>query len=127
MKTHVKEIERLVEHLSEDWIDGKLEAMEPYFHQRAVMVEPGTGNRITGADAVIERYRDFIEEADISSFKITEMFVDFFETTAVAFFTYRIKYQVESTNYDETNAEILVFRQHEEEWQIVWRTQLLGQ
>lgn len=125
--THVKEIERLVEHLNEDLANKDFESLAEYYHNHAAMVESGTHRRLIGADEIIENYRDFIEDAEVSDFKITEMIVDLFSETAVAFFTYRIKYSVESTKYDEHNTEILVFRQHDEHWQIIWRTQMLGQ
>lgn len=125
--THVKEIERIVEHLNEDWINGDLENMEQYFHNHVVMIEPGTDRRKTGIEQMIESYGDFIQEAEVSDFKITGMHVDIFDTTAIAYYTYHIKYMIGSTKYDESNAEILVLRQHEEEWQILWRTQLMGQ
>lgn len=124
--THVKEIERLVEHLIEAWFNDNLEDMERYFHPQVVMIEPGN-RRITGVEEMIESYRVFMEDAEVSDFKMTEMSVDLFGTTAVAFFTYRVHYRVDSTKFDESNAEILVLRKDGDSWQIVWRTQLLGE
>lgn len=124
--THVKEIERIIEHLNEDWINKNLRNFDQYFHNHVVMIEPGTNNKIVGSEQVIENYRDFVEDIEVSDFKITEMHVDLFDATAVAYFTYRMRYRVENTNYDESNAEILVFRRHDDHWQIVWRTQMLS-
>lgn len=125
--THVKEIERLVEHLNEDWFNDNLKNVERYFHPNVVMIEPGTNRRISGVEEMIESYRVFMEDAEVSDFKIKEMSVDLFGSTAVAFYTYRVHYHVDNTKFDESNAEILVLRRDEDSWQIVWRTQLLGE
>jgi len=126
-KTHIREIERVVEHLFENWMTKQFDKLEQYFHHHVVMIEPGTANRLTGADNIIENYRDFIEEAEIFDYSITELSVDLFDQTAVVYFTYGVKYRVEQTKYDESNTDILVFRKLNRHWQIVWRTQLLGQ
>lgn len=125
-KSHVKKIERIVEHLCENWINKEIDQLSQYFHSHVVMMESGTNRRITGIEQVIERYRDFIEETEVSDFKITELFVELFESTAIAWLCYHMRYSVESTSYDEDNTDILVFRAHEKGWQIVWRTQMIG-
>lgn len=126
-KSHIKEIERVIEHLFENWMNKQFVKLEQYFHHHIVMIEPGTANRLTGAEEIIENYRGFIEDAEIHDYSITELSVDLFGETAVVYLTYRIKYRVEQTKYDESNTDILVFRKHNRHWQIVWRTQLLGQ
>lgn len=120
--THVKDIEQLVERLNDTWLNDHLEDMETLFHKQVVMIQPGH-QKITGREEMIESYRDFIESAEIIDFKIRDVYIDLFETTAIAFYTFRIKYRVETTNYDENGTEILVFNRHNEEWRIVWRNQ----
>ena len=124
--TQVKKVERIVEHLFEDWMNERLENLEQYFHNRAVMIEAGTERRIRGMEQVLEQYRDFVEDLEVNQYDINNLMVDLFETTAVAHFSYRMQYRVENTSYDETNTEILVFRKQENNWQIVWRTQMIG-
>lgn len=123
---HVEEIEREIEHLFEYWMEKNFEMVEQYFHNHAIMIEAGTSRRIVGSVNIIENYRDFIEDADVEDHSITELLVDMIEDTAVAYIDYRIKYTVEDTKYDESNTDILVFRKHENNWRIIWRTQLLG-
>jgi len=126
-QTHVKEIERIVEHLCEDWTNDKLENIERYYHPHAVAVIPGLSRKISGIEEIVENYRDFIEEAEVMEFNILDLLVDLFGTTAIAYFNYRIKYKVEGTTYTEGNTDVLVLRQHNSDWQIVWRMQLIGQ
>jgi len=124
--THLKEIERIVEHLFEYWVTKQFNKIEQFVHNHAVMIEPGTQNRLTGTNALIENYRDFIEEAEVFDYSIPSLQVDIIDDTGIAYLSYRLKYQVESTRYDEMNDEILVFRQQNRNWKIIWRTQLLG-
>lgn len=124
--TRIQEVERVIEHLMEDWMSRELANMDHYFYDNVVMIEAGTNNRIMGVDNVLENYLLFIEDADITEYKITHLFVELVEDTAVAYFTYRIKYETDGTKFDESNTEILVFRKKGEDWQIIWRTQLLG-
>lgn len=123
MHSQVKEIEHLVEHLNDAWLNDKIENMDMFFHKQVVMIEPGTNNKMVGREEMIESYREFAESADVTDFKINDLFIDVFETTAVAHYTFRIKYTVETTNYDESGTETLVFHRHNDRWQIIWRTQ----
>ena len=90
------------------------------------MVHSGDFEKITGRQQIIESYWEFMESADVTDFKIVNESIHVFDETAVAYYSYRIHYTVETTNYDETVSEILVFQQHNDDWQIVWRTQLPG-
>lgn len=121
--THVKDIERLVERLNDAWVNDQIEDMEALFHKQVVMIEPGTHQKVTGREEMIESYREFVESSEIIDFKIRDLYIDLFENTAVALYTFRIKYRVETTNYDEIGTEILVFNRHNDEWKIVWRHQ----
>ena len=123
MPLQAEEIEILVEKLNDAWLNGHFEDMDGFFHKLVVLIEPGTTNKITGRERMIESYREFMDTAEVSEFKVRDLAIDVFETTAVALYRYRIKYRVESTRYDETGTEILVFHRHNDHWSIVWRSQ----
>ncbi|MDR8393266.1 nuclear transport factor 2 family protein [Aliifodinibius sp. S!AR15-10] len=123
MESQSEIIEQLVQRLNDCWINDKLENLDMFFHKKVVMLEPGTNRKITGREEMVESYREFTESAKVSDFKINDMLIDIFDSTAVAFYTYRIQYQVENTKYDESGSEILVFNRHNDRWQIIWRTQ----
>lgn len=125
-KSYIKEIERIVEHLMEDWMAHNFSDMDRYFANHVVMIETDTHRRIMGIDNVLEQYELFVEDAEIHEYDITELLIDLVEETAVAYVTYRIKYETDGTKFDESNTEILVFNEHNKEWKIVWRTQLIG-
>lgn len=123
MNTQTKEIENLVNRMNDDWLNDRIENLDQYFHKQVVLLQPGTHKQITGREEIIDSYREFAEEAEVSDFRIKDFRIDVFEDTAVALYTFRIKYRIESTNYDETGLEILVFNRHNDKWLIVWRNQ----
>lgn len=123
MESNIEKIEHLISQLNDCWINDKLDNLEMLFHRQAVLVEPGTKQQITGREQIIDTYRDFVDTADIKDFKIENLLINSFDHTAVALYTFRIKYRVESTNYDETGSETVVFSLYNDHWQIVWRRQ----
>lgn len=121
-----KDILGLIEKLNDCWLNDKLEDLEMFFHKQVVMLEPGTNKKVAGRDLLIESYREFVEEAIVSDFRTQDMTIDVFNDTAIAFYTFRIHYRVETTSYDEKGSEILVFNRHNDNWLIVWRNQQPG-
>lgn len=121
-----REIESLVERLNDSWLNDKLENMDMFFHKQVVMLQPGTNKKVIGREALIDSYREFVESSEVSDFRTKDLAIDVFEDTAVVFYTFRIKYRVETTNYDEDGSEILILHRHNDRWLIVWRTQLPG-
>ncbi|MGM0588739.1 MAG: YybH family protein [Bacteroidota bacterium] len=126
MPHQTKRIEVLVEGLNQLWIQEKFDELGNYFHNKAVMIKPGSLDTITGRSAIVESYEEFMSEAEVSDFKIADMDIHVFEHTAIVIYTFRIRYQVETTRYDEKGTETLVFNRHDDQWQIVWRNQLPG-
>ncbi len=123
MNTQTKEIESLINRMNDDWLNERIENLDQYFHKKAVLIQPGTHNKITGREAIIDSYREFTDEAEVSDFSIKDFQVDVFGETAVALYTFCIRYRIESTSYDESGLEILVFNRHKDKWQIMWRNQ----
>ncbi len=116
-------IERIVNQLNDCWVNDKLDNMEMFFHKQVVLVEPGTNRKMTGREKMIDTYSEFVDSAEVKDFRIQDLLINVFDHTAVAFYTFRIKYRVESTNYDESGSETLVFSLYNDRWRIVWRRQ----
>ncbi|NGP76555.1 nuclear transport factor 2 family protein [Balneolaceae bacterium YR4-1] len=123
MNNHIRDIEQFIDRMNDDWLNDRTENLSRYFHKQVVMIQPGTQKKIVGREAMVDSYQEFIEEADVSDFRIKDLRIDVFENTAIVLYTFRIKYKVETTNYDEGGVEILVLNLHNEHWQIVWRNQ----
>jgi len=121
-----REIENFIERLNDCWLNDKLENMDMFFHKQVVMLQPGTNKKMIGRETMIESYREFVDSSEVSDFRTKDMAIDVFEDTAIIFYTFEIKYRVETTNYDESGSEILVLNRHNDRWVIVWRTQMPG-
>jgi len=123
MNTQTKEIENLINRMNDDWLNDRIENLSRYFHKQVVMIQPGTHKKLIGREELVDSYREFMEEAEVSDFRIKDLRIDVFEYTAIVLYTFSIKYKVDSTNYDEEGLEILVLNLHKGHWQIVWRNQ----
>ncbi|MDX1585619.1 MAG: nuclear transport factor 2 family protein [Balneolaceae bacterium] len=123
MSNQIKDIEQLVNRLNDDWLNDRIENLSRYFHKQVVMIQPGTHKKVIGREEMIDSYREFAEEADVSDFRIRDLRIDVFGETAIVLYTFSIKYRVETTQYDENGLEILVLNLHNGHWQIVWRNQ----
>lgn len=123
MNTQTKEIEQMVNNLNDDWLNDRIENLSRYFHKQAVIIQPGTLKKMRGREEIVESYREFMEEAEVTDFRLKDLRIDVFKHTAVVLYTFNIKYTVETTHYDEEGQEVLVLNQHNGKWQIVWRNQ----
>lgn len=123
MNEQTKHIEKMINQLNDDWLNDRLENLTRYFHKRVVMIQPGTHKKITGREEMVDSYREFMEESEVLDFRTKNLRIDVFENTAIAIYTFNIKYRVETTKYDEEGLEILVLNLHNGHWQIVWRNQ----
>lgn len=123
MNTQTKKIESLINRMNNDWLNERIENLDQYFPEKAVLIQPGTHNNITGRETFIDSYREFTDVTEVGDFIVKDFQVDIFGETAVALYTFRIRYTIESTSYDENGLEILVFNRHKDKWQIMWRNQ----
>lgn len=124
--SNTKEIEALIERLNDCWLNDKLENMDMFFHKQVVMLQPVTNKKMIGREAMIDSYREFADSSEVNYFRTKDMAIDVFENTSIVFYTFDIKYRVETTNYDESGTEILVLNRYNDRWAIVWRTQMPG-
>ena len=123
MNEQTTKIENMINRLNDDWLNDRFENLSRYFHKQVVMIQPGTHKKVTGREEMIDSYREFMEESEVLDFRIKNLRIDVFENTAIAIYTFNIKYRVETTKYDEGGLETLVLNLHKGHWQIVWRNQ----
>lgn len=116
----------LVRALSDAWRAGRFDELRRYFHDDAVIVAPGFGARITGADAVIDTYRDFASGAITELLEIGDVVVDLFGDVAVVTAPFTIAYVMSGVRYHEQGHDLVVFRRAGGDWRIVWRTLVAG-
>lgn len=118
-------IEQLIRELNAAWSHGRVDDLHRFFAPDVILVPPGGRGRVRGREAMVESYRQFVEQATTRDFEVTGLDVDVVETTAVARMRYRIRYELAGEDLDESGQEILVLvRQEAARWRIVWRTQI---
>jgi ketosteroid isomerase-like protein len=108
--------------LNAAWREGRFDDLRNFFHPDAVIAAPGFATRVTGRDAVIASYREFVAAATIEALDVAEPAIDVWGDTAVATVSFSIVYSMNGKRYDEHGHDVLVFQRAGGEWLIVWRT-----
>ncbi len=116
------EIARLVAEINEHWLEGHYEELRRYFDPQMVLAMPGFERRVEGAEAIIESYREFGDQATIHRFEPGDARVDVLGPSAVVATGFAIDYEYEGTRYRETGTDLLVFVRKEDGWSVRWRT-----
>lgn len=116
------EIARLVAEINERWLEGRYGELWRYFDAEMVLAMPGFERRVEGAEAIIESYREFGDQATIHRFELGDARVDVLGPSAVVATGFAIDYDYEGTRYRETGTDLLVFVRKGDDWSVRWRT-----
>lgn len=119
-------ITQIVKAINDCWLGGLFDELGAYFDEQMVLVMPGLTERVAGAEAIIESYRQFAEAAKVTSFEAEETVVDMLGSTAVATTNFDIEYELSDALYNECGSDLLIFQKKESEWRVVWRTVIMG-
>lgn len=124
-------IERIVREFNEIWLAGDVQRLASFFHPEVVMVAPGGVERLSGREAMIQSFREYLAQARTLNFEETSLTVDVFDDTAVATLGFRVRYELGGLVHDELGTDVLVFSFGRGDdgngggaWRIVWRTQI---
>ena len=117
-------ISQLIRDLNQTWLQGRFDDLHCYYAEDVVMIPPGSRRQIVGRDAMVDSYRQFTQQATVHQFHEEEIDVRLFESTAIVTLRFHIKYDYGGNTQDETGAEILILLHRDNEWRIVWRTQI---
>lgn len=120
------DIWRAIERSNAAWTSGDPEGVAPLFAEDVVLVAPGLNGAVVGRRAMVQSYVDFTAVADTKAFEPLERRIDVSGDTAVASYTYRVRYELDGQTHDEQGQEILVLRRGEDGWKAIWRTQVPG-
>lgn len=120
--TTTRTIESIIDAINRAWLDGRPLDAAKYFHPAVVVLPPGFGERVTGRDACMQSYADFVRVAMVEEFVADPPAIDVFDNTAVALCPLRIRYSIGGTSHHEQGHEILVFHSDGDQWMVVWRT-----
>lgn len=120
----VGEIKVFVRNLNKAWIEKRVEDLYPFFHELVIALQPGGDKQISGRNEMVESYRQFVNTAKINNFEELSLQVNTFNKTAIANLTFKIDYEINGTVYSEKGIDILILNNFNNEWKVVWRTQI---
>jgi ketosteroid isomerase-like protein len=118
------EVSRILAAINIAWLEGRLDDLAVHLDPEIAMALPGFSGSVTGKDAFLDGFREFVERARILSFDVYERSVDLCGPVAVASFSYALLYEREGT-HRATGRDLWVFAHRADEgWRAVWRTLL---
>ena len=120
----ISEIKNLVRSLTKTWIEKRIEDLYPFFHENVIVMPPGSDKQISGRNDMVESYRQFVNKAVIRNFEEMNLQVNVFNNTAITNLTFKIIYEIQDKVFSEIGIEVLILNNFNNEWKIVWRTQI---
>jgi len=120
----ISEIKNLVRSLTKTWIEKRIEDLYPFFHENVIVMPPGSDKQISGRNEMVESYRQFVNKAVIRNFEEMNLQVNVFNNTAITNLTFKIIYEIQDKVFSEIGIEVLILNNFNNEWKIVWRTQI---
>jgi hypothetical protein len=113
-----------VESLDRCWMEGRLQDLTAFLAADVVFVAPGGKPRSEGIGPAIESYREFTSHAQIRSFRTSDYFVTLRGHTAVVEYAWQMTWAVGQAEHADAGRSVLVLAQCDENWRVVWRTQI---
>lgn len=112
-----------VESMDGCWLEGRFDDLHNFLADDVVFVAPGGSPRIEGLAQAIESYRQFVSEAQIKHFETRHHFVTERGDTAVIEYAWQMSW-TSGEEHNESGREVLVLAHRNQNWRVVWRTQL---
>ncbi len=124
MDKQKKEVEQIVRNLQNTWLENKITELASFFDKDVVFLIPGINKRIIGQEAMVESYKQFVSTCTIQNFQITNVDIDIFDRTAISTLTFNVSYKNQDKEYNEKGNDIMILNRKENNWLIIWRTQI---
>ena len=119
-----QEIVEVLRGITAAWRAGRLEDLRAFYRPDVVFVQPGLAVRLSGVEACLGSYRDFLSAATVHEYAEDEPTIDVFDRVAVATVRFTIDYELKSGRFHETGHDVLVLARDEADWRVQWRTLL---
>jgi ketosteroid isomerase-like protein len=113
-----------VESLDRCWLQGCLQDLSAFLAEDVVFVAPGGTPRIAGLVQVIESYRPFTSQAQVRRFQTSDHFVTWRGDTAVVEYAWQMTWVAAEAEHNDMGRDVLVLAWRDENWRVVWRTQI---
>ena len=118
----------LVVRINQTWLSNPAEQFPALlgecFHEAMVIKGPDFQTMSSGRDACIRSYMDFVGEAKVTAWNLSDTEVDVSGDTAVATYAWKITYERNGQEHRERGHDLFVFVKAEGKWRAVWRAML---
>ena len=106
------------------WRDGRPTDMRPHLDPEIVMVFPGSGERVQGAEAMLAGFEAFAAQAVTETVDVRHRQVDVVGDQALARYAYGITYRRDGRRFRATGRDLWILGWRGGRWLAVWRTML---
>jgi ketosteroid isomerase-like protein len=113
-----------IESLDLCWMQGRLQDLDAFLAEDVVFVAPGGRTRSEGIAPAIEGYRQFTSHAQIKRFETRDHIVTQRGDTAIVEYAWEMIWVADGAEHSETGREVLVLARRNDNWRVVWRTQI---
>ena len=105
-------------------MEGRLQDLGAFLAEDVVFVAPGGTPRGEGLEQAIESYRQFTSHAQVKLFQTSDYNVTLRGDTAIVEYRWRMSWTAGGEEHDEKGREALVLARRNNNWRVVWRTQM---
>ncbi len=118
------DIEQFIRGLNAAWMNDRYDELYSYFHDRVVMLPPGSSQPIVGIEPMVESYRQFGSMGTLHSFDIKGLRIFDYGSVVICHLRFDVDYETEAGRFQETGLEIYTIETSGPKPKIVWRSQL---
>ena len=118
------DLEQFIRDLTETWKSFHYDDLYEYFHEKVVMLPPGSSQPMVGVEPMVESYRQFGSMGTIHEFSITDLAVYEYESVAICHMQFEVDYEIESGRFQEQGMEVYAIDTSGGMPKIVWRSQV---
>jgi SnoaL-like protein len=114
----------LIEALDGCWMQGRLQDLDAFLANDVVFAAPDGKHRIVGLAQAIESYRQFTSQAQVKRYQPRDYVVTKWGDTAVVEYAWQMTWVAGETEHNDEGRDVLVLARRDENWRVVWRTQI---
>jgi hypothetical protein len=113
---------QIVQHINAAWVNNRTEDLLNYLHPDIVITAPDLHENLSGINACIKSYKDFVSNSVLKDYKESDPVINIFPNTAVVSYQFDITYEMNGKTYSEKGRDLFVFTKENDKWLAVWRT-----
>ena len=115
-------IAAVMDRITHAWRSGQPDLMTSSLDEQIVMVAPDFSTRLRGRTALIETFRQFLDQAQVLSYQQGKLDIDRVGHVAIAQYPFEMTYRRDGSAWRSTGRDVWVFEQRGADWIAVWRT-----